>query len=183
MPRILGNGRGQRWLATGVLLALAGCGPAGPVSPTAAAPTAAAPTAASTAAPVLAAGLAAVAADPYAGIGGELLQFRRDVPARRLQVRLTAANAGLVVEELELRAPGLSQASDPARDSQLRERTALDLPVVLATSDCAVSPGQPVAALRLRDATGLSRTVEVPLDDDGLVQRLHEADCAEQAQR
>jgi len=134
----------------------------------------------SSAAPELPAGLAAVADDARAGLHGRLLQFRRDVASRGLEVRLVAANPGLVVEGLDLRAPGLVIATGLAHEAALRQEPGLDLRVTMGATDCAVQPEPPVAELQLRDDTGLRRTVEVPLDDDGLVQRLHEEDCAEQ---
>ena len=59
----------------------------------------------------------------------------------------------------------------------------LDLPVVLGAPDCSGPVGPPAAEVRLRDGVGGSRTVAVPVDDDGLARRLHDADCAEQALR
>jgi hypothetical protein len=112
-----------------------------------------------------------------------LLQFRRDVERRRLEVRLVAANAGLVVEGLELRAPGLTIEPAAEPDTVLVPEPGLDLPVTMGPADCTVPPTAPVVSLRLRDDSGAQRTVIVPLEDDGLVQRLHEADCAEQALR
>jgi hypothetical protein len=145
-------------------LATTSCGPAAPAAPTAPEP-------------------AAVTADPQAEVTGRLLQFRRDVERRRLEVRLVAADAGLVVEALELRAPGLTTGPADVAGTVLVPAPGLDLPVTMGPADCTVPAGAPVAALRLRDAGGAQRTVEVPLADDGLVRRLHEADCAEQALR
>ena len=145
-----------------------------------AAPPSAGPTPSSSA-PVLPAGLAAVADDDQAGLSGRLLQFRRDVASRGLEVRLVAANAGLVVEGLELRVPGLVIATGLAHEAALRQAPGLDLRVTMGATDCAVQPAPPVVELQLRDDTGLRRSVDVPLTDDGLVQRLHEEDCAEQA--
>jgi hypothetical protein len=155
--------------AAAVALALAGCGAdAPPASP---------------AGPSLEPGLAAVADDETAGLEGSLLQFRRDVARRRVEVRLVAANTGLVAESLTVRAPGLSLERDRPVDAALRTGPGLDLPVVMGEPDCTVDPGPAVAVVGLRDATGARRTVEVPLDDDGLVARLHEADCADRAVR
>jgi hypothetical protein len=128
-------------------------------------------------------GLAGVADEPAAGLTGSLLQFRRDVPARRLEVRLTASNDGLVAEGLQLMSPGLTVAPAAPRGAVLRAGAALDLPVVAGASDCTVDAGPPRAVVRLSDATGAHREVAVPLDDDGLAERLHEADCFEQALR
>jgi hypothetical protein len=128
-------------------------------------------------------------AEPAAGeqagvlVVGELLQFRRDVPARRLQIRLTATAPGLVVEGLELAAPGLPAAPAEPRSVELHPQQALDLPVIAAPSDCATAPGPPEAVVRLRDGAGDVSEVTIPLEDGGLVRRLHGADCADQALR
>jgi hypothetical protein len=137
----------------------------------------------SSAAPSVAPGLAGVADRARAGLVGELLQFRRDVARRRVEVRLVAANEGLVVEGLTVHAPGLDLQRDRPVDAELREGAGLDLPVVMGEPDCTVVPGTAVAVVALRDGTGARRTVEVPLDDDGLLPRLHEADCADRALR
>lgn len=133
--------------------------------------------------PSLDPGLAAVAWHARAGLEGRLLQFRRDVALRRVEVRLVAANAGLVAESLTVRAPGLSLERDRPVDAELRAGAGLDLPVVMGEPDCTVAPGPAVAVVGLRDATGARRTVEVPLEDDGLLARLHAADCADRALR
>jgi hypothetical protein len=124
-----------------------------------------------------------VATDPTAALAGELVQFTRDVAGRRVEVRLTAANDGLLVEAVELRTPGLPASPAAPRAAQLVPGTPLDLPVVLGPADCPGPVGTPAAEVRLSDATGSSRTVTVPLEDDGLARRLHDADCAEQALR
>jgi len=134
------------------------------------------PPAAGTTAP---AGLAAVAEDPHAALVGELLQFRRDVARRRVEVRLTSSADGLVVDALTLLAPGLTAGPGDPRGAVLRSGAALDFPVVV-NGDCAVDPGPPTAAVRLRDAAGAVREVSVPLEDGGLVRRLHEGDCFDQ---
>jgi hypothetical protein len=122
-------------------------------------------------------------AGEQAAVQGELLQFRRDVPRRRLEVRLVAAGTGLVVEGLELRAPGLTVVPAPGGEVALRPAPGLDLPVTLGVTDCTVQPAAPVVSLRLRDGGGARRTVEVPLTDGGLVRRLHDEDCADQLLR
>jgi hypothetical protein len=133
--------------------------------------------------PPPAAGLAGVGDDPAAGLQGALLQFRRDVARRRVEVRLTAANDGLVVDALELRTPGLTAAPATPRGASLHRNLPLDLPVVLGPADCSVPVGPAAAEVWLRDAAGGSRTVTVPLEDDGLATRLHDADCWEAALR
>jgi hypothetical protein len=152
-------------------------------APTAAEPPPTPSPSSSVAAPSVAPGLAAVAADARAGVEGSLLQFRRDVARRRVEVRLVASNAGLVVEGLTVRAPGLDLHRDRPVEAELRAGAGLDLPVVMGEPDCAIVPGAAVAVVALRDGTGARRTVEVPLADDGLLARLHEADCADRALR
>ena len=187
-PRIRrapGLSRGAAGLLTAVLLATAACDSGGTDSDTSGAPrqpAAAAPNT-TTPDPPAATGLAGVENDPAAGLQGALLQFRRDVARRRVEVRLTSANDGLVVDALELTAPGLTAAPTTLRGAQLRRALPLDLPVVLGAADCSTAPGPPAAEVRLRDASGGSRTVTVPLVDDGLAARLHEADCWETALR
>jgi hypothetical protein len=100
-----------------------------------------------------------------------------------VEVRLTAANEGLVIEALSVRAPGLSLLRERPVEAELRTGAGLDLPVVMGTPDCGVVAGPAVAVVGLRDATGTRRTVEVPLTDDGLLARLQEADCADRALR
>lgn len=121
-------------------------------------------------------GLAAVTGDPAAGLTGVLLQFRRDVARRRVEVRLTASAAGLRVDGLTLVAPGLSAEPGDPRSAELRPGAAVDFPVVVA-GDCSVDSGPATAAVRLRDGTGAVRDVTVPLEDGGLARRLHQGDC------
>ena len=124
-------------------------------------------------------GLAGVSEDPQAGLTGVLLQFRRDVSRRRVEVRLTSTAAGLVVDGLTLVSPGLSAEPGDPRSALLRPGAALDFPVVVA-GDCAVDVGAATAVVRLRDATGAVREVTVPLEDGGLAQRLHRGECFDQ---
>lgn len=160
----------------GLVVVLGGCDGRGSAARSA-------PTTVPTTAPTFGPGLAGVADDPRAGLTGELLQFRRDVARRRVEVRITAANDGLVVDGLTVRAPGLDLRRDRPVDAVLRGGAGLDLPVVMGEPDCGVVPTAAVAVLSLRDDTGARRTVEVPLDDDGLLARLHAGDCADRALR
>lgn len=169
-------------VVSAVLLATSACGSDPETGGTPQRPAATAPDATATPDPPEP-GLAGVADDPAAGLQGELLQFRRDVARRRVEVRLTARSDGLVVEALELRTPGLTAEPATPRGVSLHRGLPLDLPVVLGAAACAVPPGPAAAEVRLRDAAGGSRTVTVPLLDDGLAARLHEADCWETALR
>ncbi|WP_116449681.1 hypothetical protein [Blastococcus litoris] len=111
-----------------------------------------------------------------ADVTGVLLQFRRDVARGRVEVRLTASAEDLAVDGLELVAPGLTARPGDPRGAALRPGTALDFPVVVA-GDCAVAPGPPAAVVHLRDGAGAARQATVPLEDDGLVRRLHDGLC------
>lgn len=114
-----------------------------------------------------------------ADLDGALLQFRRDVARSRVEVRLTASADDLVVDGLDLVAPGLTAEPGDPRGAVLRPGTAVDFPVVVG-GDCAVAVGAPTAVVRLRDGAGEAREVTVPLEDDGLVGRLHDGLCFEQ---
>ncbi|NYJ06116.1 hypothetical protein [Petropleomorpha daqingensis] len=116
-------------------------------------------------------------------VTGALLQYRRDELARRLQVRLTAHEPGLVVEQLTFDTSGWPAAAATPNEAALPDGTALDFPVVLGTADCDGPPGTAEAEVVVRDPTGGTRTLDVPLDDDGLVRRLHAEDCADEALR
>jgi hypothetical protein len=172
-------------LASLVALGSVACagGQDGPQAATTSRPSADAGRAGDSAVHVPATGPDAIAPEPGNGLRGTLLQFRRDVPARRLQLRLTADVAGLVVEGVDLLTPGLPGATAAPLELALRPDTPVDVPVPAGASDCTVDPGAPSARVRLRNAAGDRREVTVPLDDGGLVRRLHEADCAEQELR
>jgi hypothetical protein len=116
-------------------------------------------------------------------VTGALLQYRRDELARRVQVRLTAHETGLVVEQLTFDTAGWPTAAGTPNGAELHTGTPLDLPVVLGTADCSRAPGPARAEVVVRDPAGRTRTLDVALDDDGLVRRLHAEDCADEALR
>jgi hypothetical protein len=116
-------------------------------------------------------------------VTGQLLQYRRDELARRLQVRLTAHEPGLVVEQLTFTTPGWPAAPATPHEAELHPGTPLNLPVVLGTAHCPGPPGTARAEVVVRDPAGGTRTLEVALDDGGLVRRLHAEDCADEALR
>ena len=165
-----GHRRTLRAVAAAVLVVVAGCSASG------GAEGADGPGTAPSTTPI---GLAAVADDPHAGLTGVLLQFRRDVARGRVEVRLTSSAGGLAVEGLSLLAPGLATEPGDPRGAGLTPGAALDFPVGVG-GDCAEEPGAAEAAVRLRDGTGAVRDVVVPLEDDGLVGRLHESACFDQ---
>jgi hypothetical protein len=109
---------------------------------------------------------------------GELVQFRRDAEARVLQIRLTAASDGLVVESAEVDADGFSPRLAWQGTTTLPANRPLDLRVTLTSPDCGVEPTDLSARVTL---AGRSDPVVVPLDDGGLLRRLHDAACADEA--
>ncbi len=109
---------------------------------------------------------------------GSLLQFRRDAEARRVQVRLTAARAGVVVTSVELWAEGWSPPPVRDRTTTLPAGRPLDLELTLTSPDCTAAP----ASIAARVSTeGRGEPLVVPLDDGGLLRRLHAAECADEA--
>lgn len=106
---------------------------------------------------------------------GELRQFRRDRATRTAQVTLTA-RVPTTVTGIGLSAPGFEDAPVRAFDTDLPVGGPLDVPVAYGRARCASAPG-PATATVLTTAG----TVLVPLTDDGLLVRLHEGDCFEQA--
>ncbi len=109
---------------------------------------------------------------------GSLLQFRRDAEARRVQVRLTAARDGVVVTSVELVADGYTPPPVRDRTTALPAGRPLDLELTLTSPDCTAAPTEVAASLVLE---GQPDPVVVPLDDGGLLRRLHEAECADEA--
>ncbi len=111
---------------------------------------------------------------------GSLLQFRRDAEARRLQVRLSAAREGLVVESVAVDVDGYTPPPTWRGPTALPEDRPLDLPVTLTSPDCTVEPTDVTARVTVSERPD---PVVVPLDDGGLLGRLHETECADEALR
>jgi len=109
---------------------------------------------------------------------GELVQFRRDAEGRVVQIRLTAASDGLVVESAEVDADGFAPPLAWHGTTTLPVNRALDLRVTLTSPDCSVEPTDLSARVTL---AGRSDPVVVPLDDGGLLRRLHDGACADEA--
>jgi hypothetical protein len=109
---------------------------------------------------------------------GSLLQFRRDAEARRVQVRLTAARDGVVVTSVELAIDGWTPPPVRDRRTELPAGRPLDLELTLTSPDCNAIPTAVAARVHL---TGRAEPQVVPLDDGGLLRRLHEGECADEA--
>ena len=111
---------------------------------------------------------------------GSLLQFRRDAEARVVQVRLTAARDGLVVESVRVDGGGFTPPPGWQGTTTLPQTRALDLRVTLTSPDCSVEPTDVTARVAV---AGGPDPVVVPLDDGGLLRRLHVSECADEALR
>lgn len=147
--------------AAGVTLALAACAPAEPIaSPT---PTQATTTAA-----------------PPDGLSASLVQYRRDQPRRHVEVKL--ANAGgraLDITLLDVTLPGFTTTGHVGRTTTLEADRRVDLPVPLGQPRCDEPPNDRAAAeLEIAAAGDGAVRTTVPVDDDGLLARLHSIDCA-----
>jgi hypothetical protein len=121
---------------------------------------------------------AASSVAPQPDLQGSLLQFRRDAEARRIQVRLTAARDGVVVTSVELSVDGWTPPPVRDRRTELPAGRPLDLELTLTAPDCAAVPTSVAARVSL---AGQAEPQVVPLDDGGLLRRLHEAECADEA--
>jgi hypothetical protein len=111
---------------------------------------------------------------------GSLLQFRRGAEARVVQVRLTAARDGLVVVSVTVEGGGFRPPPTWQGTTTLPEDRPLDLRVTLTSTDCDAEPADVAAHVTL---AGEPDPVVVPLDDGGLLRRLHGKECAEEALR
>ena len=106
----------------------------------------------------------------------ELRQLRSDRALHRLEVTVTAREP-LTATRVALVAEGFAPLPPTAVDTALPVGSALDLPVPYGAPDCDAAPGRATATV-----TTVERgDVVLPLDDGGLVARLHEAECSEQA--
>ncbi|MCW2715442.1 MAG: hypothetical protein JWN88_2489 [Frankiales bacterium] len=115
------------------------------------------------------------AAAPRGAADGQLRQYRGDAARRTLQVTVTASRP-MHVRAVALAAPGFATLPPAPADVGLSPGSRVDLPVPYGAVECGRSPGRASATLSLADAP--SMTVE--LADDGLLARLHSAECAEQ---
>lgn len=161
-------GVGNRWChtlsaAVAVGIALAACAPAEPVASSSPTPSEATATAA-----------------PPDGLSASLVQYRRDQPRRYVEVKL--ANAGtrtLDITLLDVTLPGFASTGRVDRTTNLEADRRVDLPVPLGEPLCDEPPdGGGEARLEVTDATGGTVRTTVPIDDGGLLARLHGFDCA-----
>ena len=112
-------------------------------------------------------------------VTGELRQFRGDAAKRVLQVTLRG-RAPVSVLGARIDAGGFSAGPDNAAALTLPAGAVIDLPIQYGRADCEADPGSAQATLTV-SIEGAESELVVPLEDRGLVQRLHEAECAERA--
>ena len=155
--------RARALVLLAVLAAVTGCASAPPSAPRPAAPRPAA----------------------EVGLEGRFLQYRRDVPRRVVQVQVVARDAGLVVEDAELRLAAYAPARRTGTRTALRPGAPVDLPFPQTEARCDADPSGPSSALlTVRRDAGPPQQVLLDLPDTAvLVGRLHRPECAERALR
>ena len=130
---------------------------------------------------------AAVAPAPAAdlGVSARLLQYRRDVPRRVVQLQVQAVGPGVVVEDVELRLAAYAPTRRTGATTVLRPGSPVDVPLPQGEALCDADPSGPsTALLTVRRDGGPPQQVLATLPDTSvLVGRLHRPECAERALR
>ena len=119
------------------------------------------------------------------GLEGRLLQYRRDVPRRVVQLQVRADAPGLVVTDVELRLAAYAPARRTGTSTALRPGSPVDLPLPQGEARCDADPAGPSTALLTVRRDGGPAT-QVVLDLPGavdLLRRLHGPECAERELR
>ncbi|MBP2369025.1 hypothetical protein [Pseudonocardia parietis] len=128
---------------------------------------------------VLLAAVAGCAGEPAgAGLSGTVVQYRSDVAARVLTVRLRAG-APVTVDRLELRPAGFAPSPPVTPGVVLGAGTTSDVRVPLGAPDCSAEPAGSTALV----TAGGVESVVVLADEYGAVGALQRAECAERAVR
>ena len=134
-----------------------------------------------------AAGPEPVAPTPAAELGleGRLQQYRRDAARRVLQLQVQSPRAGLVVEDVELRAAAFAPTRRTGTSTALRPASPVDLPLPHGEARCDADPTGPSSALlTVREKGGPPRQVLLDLPGAGvLLARLHRPECVERELR
>lgn len=110
-----------------------------------------------------------------AAASAQLRQFRRDLTRRVLQVTVTA-RVPLRVTGVGLTVPGFDPLPVTAVDVALPAGATVDLPVAYGPVRCSEAPDAATATL----GTAEGAAVRLELEDRGLVERLHTAQCADE---
>lgn len=121
-------------------------------------------------------------APPPSGLSTSLVQYRRDQPRRFVEVKLdNSTDATLDVTLLGVTLPGFSPSTDVRRTSKLKAGRRVDLPVALGAVICDRAPdGTASATVEVASDNGATVRTVLPIDDDGLLDRLRGFECAVQ---
>ncbi|HEX6255107.1 MAG TPA: hypothetical protein VFZ70_04790 [Euzebyales bacterium] len=113
------------------------------------------------------------------GLSATVVQYTRDRPQRRVQVKVTNGSDQPI--DLEILDPGLAGYDDavpPDQRSHLEPGRRVDFPVNLEEPSCDATPA-PTSQLTLRVSTTAGTIRQhVPIDDASLLSDLHTLDCA-----
>ena len=118
---------------------------------------------------------------PPADLTATVVQYRRDAPRRFVQIKFSnASSQDIEITLLGAKIPGYESTPGGVRTNPLNAGRRVDLPVELGTATCESTPSEtPSAMLQLVSDDGASSHVNVPIaDDDGLIERLRQRDCA-----
>ncbi|ANY05129.1 hypothetical protein [Pseudonocardia sp. HH130630-07] len=116
--------------------------------------------------------------DDAAGLSGTVMQYRSDIAARVLTVRLRAERP-TTVQRVELVPGGFGPSPAVTPAAGLGAGTTTDVRIPLGEPDCAAGPGPSTARITVGD-----EPVVIDLDDSyGAIAALHRGECAERAVR
>lgn len=117
---------------------------------------------------------------PPDGLTASLVQYRRDQPRRYVAVKFdNRSGRPLDVTLLTVTLPGFASSGDVRRTTDLEDGRRVDLPVPLGDVRCDREPeGTPVAQVRVGSNGTSPIRATVPIDDDGLLDRLRGSECA-----
>ncbi|MDQ6874443.1 MAG: hypothetical protein M3042_05175 [Actinomycetota bacterium] len=109
------------------------------------------------------------------------------IDATNRQVSIPLVNTGpseVTIEQVQLDAPEFTTVPPKAEADRLPVGGQLNFPVNFGAARCAGQPPGhgPVVRLRLRDGSGRSRALRLPIaDSDGLLERLRRQECEQRA--
>lgn len=123
----------------------------------------------------------AATAVPPDGFSASLVQYRRDQPRRFVEVKLDNSTGGeMDVTLLGVTLPGFVPPDDVRRTVFMQRDRRIDLPVPLGDVICDRPPDDTANATVEIVANDRTVRTSVPVDDDGLLDRLHTFECGVQ---
>lgn len=112
-------------------------------------------------------------------------QDRIDATNRQVSIPLVnGGGAAVTIEQVQLDAPEFTTVRPAAEADLLAAGGQLNFPVSFGAPRCGTAPtgSKPTVRLRLRDGSGRSRTLRLPIaDSDGLLGRLARQECEQRA--